>query len=84
MAQEFDRLVKLGMTPMDAIHAATSRAAEMLDSKGEIGVLATGAYADVIAVQGDPLIDIRQLENVKFVMKEGKVYKSSGAPSCSQ
>jgi imidazolonepropionase-like amidohydrolase len=48
----------------------------MLDSKGELGVLATGAYADVIAVPGDPLKDIHQFESVKFVMKEGKIYKS--------
>jgi imidazolonepropionase-like amidohydrolase len=76
MAQEFDRMVKMGMTPMDAIQAATSRAAEMLDSKGEIGVLGTGAYADIIAVAGDPLKDIGQFEHVKFVMKEGKIYKA--------
>jgi imidazolonepropionase-like amidohydrolase len=76
MAQEFNRLVTLGMTPMDAIQSATSRAAEMLDSQGELGILATGAYADIIAVQGDPVKDIRQFENVRFVMKEGKVYKS--------
>ena len=76
MAQEFNRMVSMGMTPMDAIQAATSRAAEMLDSKGELGVLAAGAYADIIAVPGDPLKEIRQFENVKFVMKEGKIYKS--------
>ncbi len=76
MAQEFARLVNLGMTPMDAIHSATSRAAEMLDSKGELGVLATAAFADIIAVPGDPLKEVKQLEDVKFVMKEGKIYKS--------
>jgi imidazolonepropionase-like amidohydrolase len=75
MAQEFDRLVKLGMSPIEAIRSATSRAAEMLDSKGEIGVLAPGAYADIIAVSGDPVKDIRELERVKFVMKGGAVYK---------
>jgi imidazolonepropionase-like amidohydrolase len=78
MAQEFNRLVSLGMPPMDAIHSATSRAAEMLDSKGEIGVLAPGAYADIIAVSGDPVKDIRELEHVKFVMKGGAVYKEAG------
>ncbi len=76
MAQEFDRLVKMGMSPMDAILSATSRAAELLDSKGELGALTTGAYADIIAVPGDPLKDIKQFENVTFVMKEGKIYKS--------
>jgi imidazolonepropionase-like amidohydrolase len=55
LAQEFGRMVALGMTPMDAIQSATSRAAEMLDMKGEIGVIAPGAYAEVIAVAGDPL-----------------------------
>src|SRR5581483_6800229 len=57
IAQEFPRMVKLGMSPMDAIKSATSRAAEMLDRQGEIGVLAPGAYADVIAVSADPLAD---------------------------
>ena len=76
MGQEFNRMVTLGMTPMEAIKAATSRSAEMLDRKGELGVLAAGACADIIAVAGDPMNDIRQLENVRFVMKEGKIYKS--------
>jgi imidazolonepropionase-like amidohydrolase len=76
MAQEFDRLVSLGMTPGDAIHSATSRAAEMLASKGELGVLAPGAYADIIAVRENPLKDIHQLEHVLFVMKDGSVYKN--------
>ncbi len=75
-AQEFTRMVTLGMTPMDAIHSATSRAAEMLDSKGELGVLAPGAYADIIAVRGDPLKDIREFEHVTFVMKDGSVIKN--------
>ena len=79
MAQEFNRLVTMGMPSMDAIKAATSRAAEMLDSKGELGVLATGAYADIIAVPGDPLKDIHQFESVNFVMKEGKIYKSEAS-----
>jgi len=77
MAQEFSRMVSLGMAPMDSIHSATSRAADMLESKGEIGVLAPGAYADIIAVSGDPLKDIRELERVKFVMKNGAIYKQS-------
>jgi imidazolonepropionase-like amidohydrolase len=75
IAQEFPRMVDLGMTPMDAIHSATSRAAEMLDRTGQIGVIAPGAYADVIAVQGDPLKDIKELGSVRFVMKDGKVFK---------
>jgi imidazolonepropionase-like amidohydrolase len=76
MAQEFPRLVGLGMSPMDAIKSATSRPAEMLDMQGQIGVIAPGAYADVIAVSGDPLHDIKILENVQFVMKDGKVFKN--------
>src|SRR5437762_40488 len=54
MAQEFSRLTEFGLTPMAAIQAATSRAAEMLDAKGELGAIAPGAFADVIAVSGDP------------------------------
>lgn len=69
-------MVKLGMSPMESIRSATSRAAEMLDATGEIGVLAPGAYADVIAVAGDPTRDIEQLAQVQFVMKDGKVFKN--------
>ena len=76
MAQEFPRMVSLGMSPMDAIKSATSRPAEMLDMQGKIGVIAPGAYADIVAVNGDPLNDIKILENVQFVMKDGKVFKS--------
>lgn len=75
IAQEFPQMVNLGMTPMDAIHSATSRAAEMLDMSGQIGVIAPGAFADVIAVAGDPLKDIKELGKVQFVMKDGKVFK---------
>jgi imidazolonepropionase-like amidohydrolase len=76
IAQEFSRMVEFGMTPMDAIQSATSRSAAMLDMEGKIGVVAPGAFADVIAVGGDPLHDIKALENVQFVMKDGKVFKS--------
>ncbi len=76
IAQEFPRMVKLGMSPMDAIKSATSRAAEMLGQQGEIGVIAPGAYADVIAVSADPLADISALGKVGFVMKDGKVFRS--------
>ena len=68
-------MVEFGMTPMQAIQSATSRAAELLDMKGQLGVVAVGAYADVVAVSGDPLANIKILENVGFVMKDGKVYK---------
>src|SRR5882724_4662478 len=76
MAQEFKRMVGLGMGPMDAIQSATSRAAEMLDMKGEIGVLAPGAFADIVAVSGDPLKDVTILEHVRFVMKDGAIFKN--------
>src|SRR5205807_9459827 len=75
IAQEFPRMADLGMTPADAIVSATSRAAEMLDMSGQIGVIAPGAFADIIAVPGDPLKDIKQLGDVQFVMKDGKVFK---------
>jgi imidazolonepropionase-like amidohydrolase len=76
IAQEFGRMVSLGMSPMDAIQSATSRAAEMLDMKGELGVIAPGAFADIVAVSGDPLHDVRVLGNVRFVMRNGSVFKN--------
>ena len=79
MAQEFKRMVSLGMSSMDAIQSATSRAAEMLDMKGEIGVIAHGAYAEVIAVSGDPLKEAGELEHVRFVMHDGAVFKNEMA-----
>ena len=76
IAQEFPRMVELGMSPMDTIKSATSRPAEMLDMTGQIGVVAPGAYADIIAVTGNPLQDIKELGRVGFVMKDGKVFKN--------
>jgi imidazolonepropionase-like amidohydrolase len=76
IAQEFPRMVEFGMSPMDAIRSATSRAADMLDMQGQIGVIASGAYADIIAVSDDPLRDIKVLQNVQFVMKDGKVFRN--------
>lgn len=75
IAREFARLVEFGMTPMAAIQAATSRAAEMLGMSGEIGVVSPGAYADLVAVSGDPLQSVQVLETIGFVMKDGKVYR---------
>ena len=77
IAQEFPYMVKFGMSPMDAIRAATVSPAEMLNMSGQIGVIAPGAYADVIAVPGDPLKDITELGRVKFVMHNGEVFESS-------
>jgi imidazolonepropionase-like amidohydrolase len=76
MAEEFSHMARLGMAPMDAIQAATSRAAEMLDMKGEIGVVAAGAYADIVAVNGDPLKSVEELRHVRFVMHDGNVFKN--------
>ncbi|HTS00237.1 MAG TPA: amidohydrolase family protein, partial [Bacteroidota bacterium] len=75
-AKEFSYMVRWGMTPMQAIRAATTTAAELLDMKGKIGEISPGAFADIIAVEGDPLQQIDILEQVKFVMKEGKVYRN--------
>ena len=76
IAQEFTRMVEFGMSPMDAIQSATSRAAVMLDMEGKIGVVAPGAFADIVAVSGDPLHDIKALQGVQFVMKDGKVFSA--------
>src|SRR6266446_8978967 len=74
-AKQFALMVKYGMTPMQAIQAATSSAADLLGKSDLLGSLKPGKYADIIAVSGNPLEDVRLLENVKFVMKEGKIYK---------
>ena len=79
IAKEFPYMVQFGMTPMQAIQSATSRAAEMLGMKGQLGVIAPGAYADVVAVSGDPLKDVKVLEKVVFVMKDGRVFKEAGS-----
>ena len=76
IAAEFSRLVEFGMTPMGAIQAATSKAAELLGMAGEAGVIGPGTDADVVAVSGDPLQDVKVLEHVGFVMKDGAVFKN--------
>jgi imidazolonepropionase-like amidohydrolase len=73
--KQFAFMVKYGMTPMQAIQSATTNAADLLGKSKLLGSLKPGKYADIIAVSGDPLENIRLLENVKFVMKEGKIYK---------
>jgi imidazolonepropionase-like amidohydrolase len=78
IAQEFPRMVELGMSPSEAIKSATSRAADMLDMSGQVGVVAAGAYADIVAVPADPLKDIKELGNIQFVMKDGRVFKGIG------
>jgi len=76
MAQEFPYLIQFGLAPIEAIHAATSGAAELLGEKGELGVVAPGAYADIIAVSGDPVKNVQELGKVRFVMKGGSVFKN--------
>ena len=68
-------MVRYGMTPMQAIQSATSVAAELLGQEANLGTVEPGRYADVVAVKGDPLADIAELERVSFVMKGGTVYK---------
>jgi imidazolonepropionase-like amidohydrolase len=76
-AREFALMVKAGMTPMDAIVAATTNAAEALGRSDSVGRIAPGMPADIIAVHGDPLADVTRLEHVDFVMKRGVVVKQA-------
>jgi imidazolonepropionase-like amidohydrolase len=78
IAQEFAREVELGMTPMQAIQSATAKGAELLGMQGQLGVIAPGAYADLMAVNGDPLANVAALEQVEFVMKGGRTFKAPG------
>jgi imidazolonepropionase-like amidohydrolase len=75
-AAEFSYLVKYGMTPAQAIQAATTVAAEMMGWQDRIGSIEKGKFADIIAVAGDPLKDITELERVSFVMKGGQVIRN--------
>jgi imidazolonepropionase-like amidohydrolase len=75
-AREFAVMVKLGLTPLQAIQAATVNAADLLGWQGKVGSLEPGAWADIVAVDGDPLKDVTTLEHVKFVMKGGEVVKN--------
>ena len=74
--EEFHQMVDLGMKPIDALRAGTSVDAELLGLADKIGSLEAGKSADIVAVPGNPLQDIRQTEHVLFVMKEGVVYKN--------
>lgn len=74
-AREFDLMVKNGMTPLQAIQSATVVAAELLGVTDELGSIKAGKIADIVAVSGDPLTDVRTLEKVNYVMKQGVVYR---------
>ncbi len=76
-ARQFAWQVKYGQTPMEAIRSATVSAADLIGRNNDAGSLEPGKWADLIAVKGDPLADVRVLENVAFVMKAGKVYKDA-------
>lgn len=74
-AKQFAHMVKRGLTPMGAIKAATTSAADLLGWSDRVGAIAPGMYADIIAVRGDPLQDVTELERVAFVMKGGAIVK---------
>jgi imidazolonepropionase-like amidohydrolase len=75
--KQFAKMVEWGMTPMQAIQSATTRAADLLGWPDRVGSITPGHYADIVAVNGNPLTNISELERVSFVMKGGKIYKSS-------
>ncbi len=74
-AKEFSYMVRYGMTPLQAIQSATTVAAQLLEKSEDFGAIEIGKFADIIAVSGDPLRDISELERVRFVMKGGEVYR---------
>jgi len=74
--KEFAYMVKFGMTPVQALHAATSDAAQLMGWQDRIGSVEKGKFADLVAVAGDPTTDITEMERVKFVMKGGTVFKN--------
>lgn len=78
-AREFELMVNAGMPPMEAIRAATYHGAKLLRIEDDLGTVEKGKFADLVAVQGDPLQNIGLLKDIRFVMKEGVVYKQNGA-----
>jgi imidazolonepropionase-like amidohydrolase len=75
-AKEFAYMVRYGMTPMQAIQSATTVSADLLERSSDFGSIEAGKFADIVAVAGDPLRDITELERVRFVMKGGEVYRN--------
>jgi imidazolonepropionase-like amidohydrolase len=80
-AKEFEYMVQAGMPAMFVLQAATTHAAELLHKSNELGQIAPGRGADVVAVPGNPLDDITLMQKVSFVMKDGVVYKVDGKPT---
>lgn len=83
-AREFGLLIAGGLSPMQAIYAATRDAAELLGAADRVGSVQPGRYADLVAVAGNPLKDTAQFEQVRFVMKGGVIYRTDGAPTTAQ
>ncbi len=75
--QQFAKMVQWGMTPMQALQAATINAAQALGRESEVGAIETGLFGDLVAVEGDPLANISLLADIPFVMKGGVVYKGN-------
>ena len=75
-AKQFAKMVEWGMKPIDAIQAATIKAADLIGRPEKIGAVEVGHYADIIGVAGDPTADVHVLESVKFVMKGGAVVRN--------
>jgi imidazolonepropionase-like amidohydrolase len=74
-AREFELLVGAGVPPIEAIVSATRNAAELLGESATLGSVSSGKFADIVAVEGDPLEDITRMKSMAFVMKNGVVYK---------
>ena len=82
-AKQFATMVEFGMKPYEAIQAATVNAAQLLSLAGKAGIVAPGSFADIIAVDGDPRSNVELLQRVRFVMKDGKVYRDEWQPSAA-
>jgi imidazolonepropionase-like amidohydrolase len=82
--RQFAVMVRYGLRPIEAIRAATLNAAEALGRAGELGVIAPGAAADLVAVDGDPTADITELERVRFVMGAGRVARAPEEPASAR
>ena len=74
-AHEFEKMVQMGLPPLTAIQAATVNAADLIGWSDRVGTLEPGKFADIIAVDGDPIADVRILQNVRFVMKGGEIVR---------